>query len=205
MRPRWIVSPLLLLAGACSTLTGGPLGGQAGPGTAGPEESAAGAEVSEPYRIGTQDVLEVLVWKNEKLSRKVPVKPGGTISLPLLNEVRAAGLTPEELRQELTERYEGFVDAPVVSVLVVKVGTYRVSVIGEVHGPGQFELRGPATVLEALARAKGLTEFASGGSIHVIRKNGDTTERISFDYGDAIDGEPDSDFEIRPGDMIVVP
>ena len=157
------------------------------------------------YQIGPEDVLDISVWKNPELSRKVPVRPDGKISLPLVNDIQAAGLTPTELRKQLTARLTEFVPTPEVSVVVQEVQSYKVAVVGAVKTPGRFMLRSPATVLECLALAQGLTEFASKERIVVLRQNGATTTRIPFNYRKLADGNDQDNFLVRPGDIIVVP
>ena len=163
--------------------------------------------VSEEYRIGAGDRLEIAVWKNDQLSRTVTVRPDGKISLPLINDVDAAGVTPTALREQLSKKLNEFVPAAEVSVIVTEVRSFSVSVIGSVAKPGFFSLRGPTTVLDALAKAGGLTEFASRKSIAVLRSEGGKTRRIPFNYDRVISSEDraDANFTLRPGDVVVVP
>lgn len=171
-------------------------------------EAAAVARVmgtSTDYQIGPEDVLDISVWKNPELSRKVPVRPDGKISLPLVNDIQAAGLTPSELREQLAGRLKEFVPTPEVSVVVQEVQSYKVAVVGAVKTPGRFTLRSPATVLECLALAQGLTEFASKERIVILRQNGATTTRIPFNYRKVAEGNDQENFSVKPGDIIVVP
>jgi polysaccharide biosynthesis/export protein len=157
------------------------------------------------YQIGPEDVLDISVWKNPELSRKVPVRPDGKVSLPLVNDIQAAGLTPSELRQQLQTRLAEFVPTPEVAVIVSEVQSLRVSVVGAVKTPGRFMLKSPATVLECIALAQGLTEFAARERIVVLRQNGSTTTRIPFNYRKVADGSEQENFFVKPGDIIVVP
>ena len=158
------------------------------------------------YRIGPEDVLQVSVWNNEPISRTAPVRPDGKISLPLLNDVEAAGLTPMELRERLLGRLAEYMPHPEVSVVVTEVRSFKVAVIGQVPKPDRFELRSAATVMDVLAMAGGFTEFAARSRIVVIRANGDKTERIPFDYDKVRSGDGGQDnFRLRPGDIVVVP
>jgi polysaccharide export outer membrane protein len=167
---------------------------------------AAGGVPAEGYRIGAGDVLDVVVWKNEQLTRSVTVRPDGKISLPLVNDIEAAGLTPANLRDVLVKKLAEYVPSPEVSVLVSKVQSFEVSVIGEVQKPGRFDLRGRTTVLDALALAGGLSEFASRGKIFVLRHEGEATTRIRFDYDDAISADEETQpLILQPGDIVVVP
>jgi len=168
---------------------------------------APGPRLVEPeaFRIGPEDILDVQVWKNNELSRVVPVRPDGMISLPLVNDIRAAGLTATELRQQITQRLSEFIPSPEVSVIVREVHSVKVAVLGNVKMPGHYEVKSPATVLELIARAQGLTEFADRGRIVVLRQNGTTTTRIPFNYRKVAEGSEQENFYVRPGDIIVVP
>jgi polysaccharide export outer membrane protein len=176
-----------------------------------PESAPAAAptpaiiERADTFRIGPEDVLDVQVWKNAELSRVVPVRPDGMISLPLVNDIRAAGLTPTELRQQITQRLSEFVPSPEVSVIVREVHSVKVAVLGAVRMPGHFEVNSSATVLDLIARAQGLTEFADRGRIVVLRQNGKSTTRIPFNYRRVADGDEQDNFTVQPGDIIVVP
>jgi polysaccharide export outer membrane protein len=149
-------------------------------------------------------VLDILVWKNEELSRTVPVRPDGKVSLPLVNDVVAAGLTPAGLREQLARQFAEYVPSPEVSVIVREVHSFKVAVIGAVRMPGHYEIKGPASVLDLIARAQGFTEFAARDRIVVLRRNGTTTTRLPVNYGKVADGEQEI-FDVRPGDIIVVP
>jgi polysaccharide export outer membrane protein len=171
--------------------------------------AAPAAPIVEPigdaFRIGPEDVLDVQVWKNPELSRVVPVRPDGMISIPLVNDIRAAGLTPIELRQQITQRLSEFIPSPEVSVIVREVHSVKVAVVGAVRMPGHYEVNSTATVLELIARAQGLTEFADRGRIVVLRQNGKTTKRIPFNYRKVAEGAEQDNFVVQPGDIIVVP
>jgi polysaccharide biosynthesis/export protein len=170
---------------------------------------AAAASVPESradFRIGPEDVLQVSVWNNEPLGRTAPVRPDGRISLPLVNDVPAAGLTPMELRAELTRRLTEYIPHPEVSVTVTDVHSFKVSVIGQVPKPDRYELKSSATVMDVLAMAGGLGEFAAASRIVVIRGSGGRAERIPFDYEKVKNGDPrQANFQLRPGDIVVVP
>jgi polysaccharide export outer membrane protein len=222
-----------LLTGACAGRTSAPLadvtsapGGASpsrveettaspaaieAPAPAAPADAAAAAgpsrfvEAADAFRIGPEDVLDVQVWKNEELSRVVPVRPDGMISLPLVNDIRAAGLTAVELRQAITQRLAEYVPSPEVSVMVREVHSVKVAVLGAVRMPGHYEVKSSATVLELIARAQGLTEFADRGRIVVMRQSGTTTTRIPFNYRKVAEGSEQDNFYVRPGDIIVVP
>jgi polysaccharide biosynthesis/export protein len=166
----------------------------------------AAAELPPDYRIGPEDVLQISVWKNEAISRTMPVRPDGRISLPLLNDVPVAGLTPMELRDALVKKLTEYMASPEVSVIVTEVRSFKVSVIGDVPKPDRYELRSAATVMDVLAMAGGPTEFASRSRIVVLRTTGQKVERIPFDYNKVASGDArQENFLLRPGDIVVVP
>jgi polysaccharide export outer membrane protein len=168
--------------------------------------SASAVDMSKEYLIGPEDVLDITVWKNcPDLCRTVPVRPDGKMSLPLVNDVQAAGLTPMALRQHLTQQLSEYLPSPEVSVIVREVHNFKVAVVGSVKMPGDYEIKSQATVLELLARAQGLTEFANRDKIVVLRQNGTKTERIPFNYRKVAEGNDQDNFDVRAGDIIVVP
>jgi polysaccharide export outer membrane protein len=179
------------------------------------EQPPAGLEAcTAEYLIGPEDVLDIAVWTNTEISRTVPVRPDGKISLPLLNDVQASGLTPMQLRDALTTSLTEYIAAPNVSVIVREVHSFKVTVIGEVKAPGRYELKGRATILDVLAMAGGLTEFAAQGRIAVLRHEPAGTRQIPFAYDRLIEskaapkagGAPGhGNFCMQPGDVILVP
>jgi polysaccharide export outer membrane protein len=185
--------------------TGGAAAG-AGAGAAAPvatnDPRVGGAA---PFQIGPEDILDISVWKNPELSRTVPVRPDGKVSLPLVNDIQAAGLTPATLREQVTERLAEFIPAPEVSVMVREVHSRKVAVVGAVKTPGRFELKSPMTVLEVIALAQGFTDFASRDRIVVLRQTGTTTTRVPFNYRKIAEGVDQENFFVKPGDVVVVP
>jgi polysaccharide export outer membrane protein len=161
---------------------------------------------SDEYRIAPEDVLQVSVWKNEMLSRTLPVRSDGMISLPLVNEVQAAGLTPMQLRDMLKAKFGEYLPNPEISVIVMQMNGYVVSVLGEVKTAGRYQFTNRITVLDVLARAGGITEFASPSEIFVLRPDKGAMTRIAFNYTKVI-GSPGKhqNFFIQPGDIVVVP
>ncbi len=159
------------------------------------------------YRIGPEDILQISIWKNEAMSRTVPVRPDGKITLPLLNDVDAAGLTPMEFRDLLIKKLTEYMPAPEVSVIVVDPKSFKVSVMGEVPKPGRFELRSRTTVLDMLALAGGLSQFASRSKIVVLRpEGGKGMKRLPFNYNKAVSaGGEQENFYLQAGDIVVVP
>src|SRR5438552_3788199 len=157
------------------------------------------------YRIGPEDVLDIAVWNNTAISRTVPVRPDGKVSLPLLNDVQAAGLTPMQLRDILVKKLAEYIPTPEVSVIVREVHSFKVSVIGEVKRTGRHELKSRATVLDVLAMAEGLGEFAARGRIFILRREGNTVKRIPFNYNKVVSVDGMENILLQPGDIIVVP
>jgi polysaccharide export outer membrane protein len=158
------------------------------------------------YRIGPEDVLQISVWNNDAMSRTAPVRPDGKISLPLLNDVQAAGLTPMELREQLLKRLVDYMPHPEVAVMVSDVHSFKVAVIGQVPKPDRYELKSTATVIDLLAMAGGFTEFASRSRVVVIRSSSGKTVRIPFDYDKVREGDRGQpNFQLRPGDIVLVP
>jgi len=174
--------------------------------TADQDHALAQAQEVGEYRIGPEDVLDISVWNNSAISRTVPVRPDGKISLPLVNDVQAAGLTPNQLRSVLLKKLTEYVPSPEVSVMVKEVHSFKVSVIGEVKKTGRHELKGRATVLDILAMAEGFGEFAGRGRIVVLRPEGKTMRQIPFNYNKVVSNNGAlENFFLQPGDIIVVP
>jgi len=174
--------------------------------TTGLAASQPQAQELEAYKIGPEDVLNISVWKNEDLSRTVPVRPDGMISLPLLNDVQAAGLTAMQLRDVLTKKLTEYEPSPEVSVIVTEVNSFRVSILGEVQRPARYDLRSPTTVLDAIALAGGYKDFAATDRIVILRPQGKTMKRMPFNYKKVIAaGGEGENFFLQPGDIIMVP
>jgi len=168
--------------------------------------SSDAVDMTKEYLIGPEDVLDITVWKNcPDLCRTVPVRPDGKLSLPLVNDVQASGLTPMDLRQHLTQQLAEYIPSPEVSVIVREVHNFKVAVVGAVKMPGDYEIKSQATVLELIARAQGLTEFANRDKIVVLRQKGTKTERIKFNYRKVAEGDDEDNLYVRAGDVIVVP
>jgi polysaccharide export outer membrane protein len=159
----------------------------------------------EAYRIGPEDVLDISVWKNTELTRRTQVRPDGMISLPLVNDVQAAGLTPTELRDVLTTKWQDYMPSPQVAVTVAEVRSFKVSVLGEVAFAGRHTLQSRATVLDALALSGGLKDFAARSRIVVLRPTDQGVQRIPFNYTEVMDGDGAQNIFLRPGDIVLVP
>lgn len=163
------------------------------------------AKADTEYRLGAEDVVEVMVFQSADLSRTVPVRPDGKISMPLLGDVDARGKTASELAKDLEGRFGDYVQNPKVTVIVREVNAPRVYVIGEVAHPGAYPLRGNLDVVQALALAGGLGDFASKSGIVLIRKGPDGESRHTIDYDDLIDDEKTAVPLLMPGDTLYVP
>ncbi len=158
------------------------------------------------YVIGAADQLRIDVWKNDELNVSVPVRPDGKISLPLLDDVQAAGLTPLELKEVLTESLREYVENPDVTVIVSEVGSPQVFLLGGIARQGPIGLTRNLRVLDALSVAGGFTQFADRSDVRVLRRTANGLVEHRFDYDAYLDGEaPDGNFLLQPGDTIVVP
>jgi polysaccharide export outer membrane protein len=158
-----------------------------------------------PYVIGIDDILHIAVWKEPDLTTTLPVRSDGMISLPLLNDVQAAGLAPMELAALLTQKLKKYVANPNVTVLVTQTNSQRIYVIGEVLRTGPMSLLHNMTVLQALATA-GFTQFANTKGIYVLRVDSSQEKKLPFNYKQVIKGEAASqNIFLQPGDTIVVP
>src|ERR1041384_1349713 len=167
---------------------------------------AVGVPVASDYIIGAEDVLQISIWKNETMSRTLPVRPDGKISIPLLHDITAAGLTPLQLRDKIAAALAEFMPNPEVSVSVMQVNSYRVSVLGEVQKPGVLQLKAPTTALEALALAGGFRDFASPSKIVIFRKDASgQTQKLRFNYNRAVGSAGEENLSLKSGDVVVVP
>ena len=176
------------------------------------QQSTTGATAKAPatsdpnYVIGAQDVLDIDVWKEAELTRSVPVRPDGKISLPLLNDVQAAGLTPIQLSEEITTELKKFITDPQVTVIVTDINSQRVYILGEMTRPGAYPLLPGMTVLQALSSAGGFTAFANMKKIYVLRNEGGKQEKFPFNYKDVVKGKnAEQNIMLKAGDQIVVP
>jgi polysaccharide export outer membrane protein len=195
-----ILAPGLL----CSAQNQGPATTPATPpATATPAPPAAAA--NDTYVIGGNDVLTVTVWKEPTLSGSVLVRPDGMISIPLVGDIQAAGLTPLRLADQITTRLKKFVQDPNVSVVVSSIHSKLVYLIGEVGKTGPIEMSPDMTLLEAISSAGGLSEFANKKKIYILRDQGGKRERIPVHYKEALAGNRALDLVLKPGDTIVVP
>ena len=178
--------------------------GCAGAGAPPPPEPEAGER--EAYVIGIPDLLRIVVWKNPELSVEVLVRRDGKISVPLVDDVQAEGLSPEELKEVLTEALAEFVTAPEVTVIVQQINSHMVTVVGAVARSGQIPLVRQMRVLEAIAMMGGFSVWAKKNQVKIIRQNGNETIEYVFNYGAFSSGKaPASNLLLQPGDTVVVP
>jgi polysaccharide export outer membrane protein len=166
----------------------------------------ASSEAARAYVIGPEDLLTIAVWREEGLTRQVRVRPDGRISFPLVGDLTAAGLTAAQLQTELTSRLRALVQAPVVTVIVDEINSYKVFVLGEVERPGPVPTRVPVTVLQALSLAGGLRPYADADSIVLVRERGGRTTRVRLSYKDIVLGRRGAvNLTLESGDTLVVP
>lgn len=204
---------------------GGMVWAQSGKDAAAPEKPAATSEkpvtAPEPaavkaaagtvaddndFVIGVEDVLSINVWHEPEMSRIVPVRPDGKIALPLIGEFEAAGSTPMQLKAKITKALVNLVTSPDVAVIVQEIHSQKFTVMGEVSRSGSFPLAKGMTVLEALAAAGGLKDFANTKKIYILRRGPDgTMKKIPFNYKAALKGDPKQNLELQTRDTVVVP
>ena len=216
VRSSWIAG---VVATLCLLMSGG-LWAQAGSKTAASaqgsnapqtSQSADGSTAPKPHDdsfvIGNDDVLAINVWKEPDISRSIPVRSDGKISLPLVGEVQATGQTPLKLEQEIAAKLKNYISEPEVTVIVQQINSQKFNILGQVNKPGSYLITNSATVLDAIAMAGGFRDFAKQKSIYILRQNGDGTQaRIPFNYKDVVKGQnPAQNIKLQPRDTIVVP
>jgi len=193
-----IVGMLFLLSGGCSPFDPKPE----------PAAITTATYATGDYKIGPEDVLEIIVWRNQDLSKTITVRPDGKISLPLIGDVQAVGMTPDQLTKEIVNRLKEFKENPNVSVVVQQVNSYGVFVLGEVAHPGKYQLKSFTSVLQAVSLAGGFTPYAAKSKMFLLRKipDRDSEVRIPIDYDEIVSGEDSTHNAILvPGDTLVVP
>ena len=161
----------------------------------------------DEFVIGNGDVLAISVWKQPDLSRSIPVRSDGKISLPLIGDIRATGQTPLKLEEDLTHRLQPYLNEPEVTVIVEQINSQKFNILGKVAKPGSYSLVNSTTVLDAIALAGGCREFAKQKSIYILRRHPDGSEaRFPFNYQDVIKGKNTAqNIELQPHDTVVVP
>ncbi len=203
---RWLVT--LLFVATVATLTaevGAQKTGAAGPAAA-TNTAAAGTTVDAPdgFVIGPDDVLTIVFWRDKEMTTQVTVSPDGTISLPLLNEVQAAGLTPADLRAHLATESKRFFENPNVTVVVNQINSRKVFITGQVAKPGPYSLTTAMTVLQLISMAGGLKDFADSKNIMIVRHEKNQVASFVFNYKE-IGRNLRQNIELKPGDTVVVP
>lgn len=173
-----------------------------------PPPQAAPAGVTPPagYVIGADDVLAIVVWREKEMSSEVVVRPDGRISLPLVNDLQAAGLTPDQLRAEVEKAVSKWVKEPDATVIVKTINSRKVSILGNVGKAGTFPLTGEMTVLQLIAQAGGLQEYADAKGIRIMRKENGRDVTLKFNYKDVVKGKNlQQNVSLKPGDTVIVP
>ena len=166
----------------------------------------AGAVVPADYVIGPEDILTIVFWREKDLSSEVVVRPDGRISLPVLQDINAAGLTPEQLRDSLTKTAERFVEDPNVTVVVKQINSRRVFITGMVARPGPYNITAPMTVVQLIAFSGGLLEYADAKNIVVMRNENAKDTSYKFNYKEVSEGKNlKQNIQLRPGDTVIVP
>ena len=209
-RSRNIASLLLVvLAGPAFAQAPKPAPPAAAPAqTAKPAAVAAGPDVVVPpgFVIGAEDILTIVYWKDKDMTTEAQVRPDGRIALPLLNDVHAAGLTPEQLREKLTEESKKYMEDPNITVVVRQINSRKVFITGEVNKPGPYPLTSQTSVMQLLAMAGGLREYANSKKIVIMRTENGKQISLMFNYKDVIAGKNlKQNVELKPGDTVVVP
>lgn len=197
-----------------------PISGQTQSGGQGSGENAAAANTDaqpgmassnkphdENFIIGNDDVLAISVWKEPELTKAVPVRSDGKISLPLVGELQATGRTPLQLERDISEKLKNFITTPEVTVIVEKVNSRKFNMLGEVNKPGEYPLTTSTTIMDAIAMAGGFKDFAKKSGVYILRKGPDGREsRINFNYKDFIKGKnPGQNIRLEPNDTIIFP
>lgn len=171
------------------------------------ESQAEIAPDSDTYVIGSEDILYIHVWGEEKtLSKQITVRIDGKISMPLVDDIQAAGLTPLQLKRKLTERLKDFIEAPTVTVIVMEANSFKVYVQGQVKSPGVLRLRTETSIAQAISMVGGFTEWANQSKIILLRKENGKEKRFLINYKKIIEGKDlDSNIILKAGDTIIVP
>jgi polysaccharide export outer membrane protein len=162
---------------------------------------------TDDYIIGSDDVLAINVWKEPDLSRTVPVRPDGKITLPLVGDIGASGNTPKQLQASIEQNLSNYISKPAVTVIVQEAKSHKFNVVGQVQKPGTYVLTSPLTVLDAIALAGGFRDWAKVKSIYVLRANANGVRaKLAFNYKKVIKGNAiEQNIQLRAGDTVVVP
>ena len=203
MRLAMLLGMALLATGLLAQTSDAPKAGETK--TTKPAETAPEPASASDYVIGADDTLHISVWKEPDLSETLPVRPDGKISMPLLNDIAAAGLTPLQLKDSITEKLKKYIADPRVTVVVTAMNSRRIFVTGEVQHTGPMALLPHMTVLQALAQA-GFTQFANLKAIYILRTEEGKQVKLPFNYKEVVKGnQPEQNIPLKPGDTVVVP
>ena len=208
IRGHWQQVLLLICVLSCGVLQAQSVADSQAAPAAQPAAPASGIATDDAsYVIGVDDLLSINVWKEAEISRVVPVRSDGKISLALIGEVTAGGKTPKELKAEIAEKLKSYISEPEVTVIVQEMRSKKFNILGMVAKPGSFPLNGSMTILDGLSVAGGFRDFAKKKAIYVLRKKADgTDERLPFNYNDVIKGKnSEQNVKLMPGDTVVVP
>lgn len=173
--------------------------------------AAAAPRATDPvvppgYVIGPEDMLSIVYWKDKDMSADAQVRPDGRIALPLINEVQAAGLTPEQLREKLTEESKKYMEDASITVVVRQINSRKAFITGEIYKPGPYPLTSPTTVIQLIAMAGGLREYANAKKIVIMRSENGKQKSLPFNYKDVAEGKNlQQNIELKPGDTVIVP
>ncbi len=201
MQRKWSAIILLMSISACPMI-----GGCAASGSILDGDRVPPSKLEKEYIIGQEDLLDIKVWGNEDLSSEVTVRPDGMISLPLLNDIQAAGLTAKQLQRSVARKLKPYMDAPDIAVMVIEVNSRKLFIQGEVQEPGVFPLNTDTTVVQAISMAGGFTEFAKKSRFFIIRREKGEERRIEINYKQIVSGkDPEQNIYLRPGDTLIVP
>lgn len=204
MKPSVSVVAVLVLLGCAAASLAQPARQGAQPA----RQAAAAAEAAPPpdYVIGPEDVLGILFWRDADMSGDVTVRPDGMITLPLVRDIRAQGLTPDALRDEIQKAASQFIEDPVVTVVVREINSRKVFITGQVANPGAYPLTSAMTVMQLIAVAGGVSEFANTKNITVMRAGTGRSQVFKFNYRDVARGRNvQQNIQLQPGDTVVVP
>ena len=200
------IAPAVMLAQAGQAPNAKPTPGVAAPAVPAVPAPLPVLAAIPDYLIGAEDVLSIVFWRDKEMSSEVVVRPDGKITLPLLNEVRAAGLTPAQLKDLLVEESKKYVEDPNVTVVVKQINSRKVFITGEVGKPGPYALMAPMTIMQSLVVAGGLRDYAHSEKITIIRSENGKPVSLRFNYKEFVNNKNlKQNIELRPGDTIIVP
>ncbi len=208
MRYRFFAFAVLLLVTIIVPRIGAQAGTTTNPGANVAVTATTSSGITPPvdYVIGADDQLAIIFWREQEMSAEVAVRPDGKISLPLINDIQASGLTPEQLRVSIAEAATKFIEAPTVTVVVKAINSRRVFITGQIGKPGPYPLTAPTTVLQLLALAGGVAEYSKSENIQVMRTENGKTANYRFNYRDVIKGKKlEQNVLLKPGDTVIVP